>query len=318
MNAYLILAHSQPEQLARLVNAITNKHADIYIHIDKSIDIEKFKLPFSETKNVYFIGKRRTVTWMGYSTVVATLDLMKAASSKKYKYYNLISGADYPIKSNNYINDYLENSSNELINFWKLSDRKSWLSKIEYYYHVDLMPLRGPEHRPRIHGYYWTLLHRIKKHFPKRIFLADLEPYGGAPWWSLTHECVQYILDYVSKNRKYCNYFKYTLCPDDMFFQTIVLNSEFASNAMNFEQYTEWSNQTDRKTKDEEKQMIAEDSFNLRYIDWSGEITGEREIPATLDDRDFVKLKESHCLFARKFDTTTSARLLDQIDDKLR
>lgn len=318
MHAYLILAHSQPKHLARLINAISNESVDIYIHVDKSADIDRFKQYAPSSNNVYFVENRQTVTWMGFSTVVATLDLMEIASRKEYKYYNLISGADYPIKSNEYIMDCLDNSDLQLINYWKLSDRKSWLPKIEYYYHVDYMPIRGPEHKRYIHGYYWKLHHRFRKYMPKRKFIPGIESYGGAPWWSLTHDCVKYILDYVTKNKEYNNYFKYTLCPDDMFFQTIILNSGFATSSIHFQEYNEWSSTTPREVKDAENKMLPEDSFNYRYIDWSGEITGDREKPALLDNRDFKKLQASHCLFARKFDENASADLLDRIDKELR
>ena len=319
MNAYLILAHSQPQQLGRLINAIDHETVDIYVHVDKSADLEKFITAVKAKSNVFFIEKRKTVTWMGYSTVVATLELLKvASSSRRYEYYSLISGADYPVKSNDYIAEYLQQSSEQLLSFWKLDDRRSWLHKIERYHHVDLMPIRGPEHKPYLHGYYWKLHHRCAKFIPKRKFVAGMEPYGGSPWWSLTHDCVLYVLDFVSKNEKFCNFFKYTLCPDDMFFQTVILNSPFADSSKNFTQYTEWSEQTAWKDKISETAMLPEDSFNLRYIDWSGEVDGNREIPALLDDRDFKKIVDSHCLFARKFDKNVSRCLLNRIDSEIR
>ena len=71
------------------------------------------------------------------------------------------------------------------------------------------------------------------------------------------------------------------------------------------------------KTLREVEMMLPEDSFNFRYIDWSGESTGARETPALLDERDWGALVTTPCHFARKFDPVRSARLLDRIDAEL-
>jgi len=66
-----------------------------------------------------------------------------------------------------------------------------------------------------------------------------------------------------------------------------------------------------------EADMLPEETFNYRYVDWSGEVTGERERPAVLDERDWEKIKSSKCHFARKFDPRRSAKLLDMIDREI-
>jgi hypothetical protein len=41
--------------------------------------------------------------------------------------------------------------------------------------------------------------------------------------------------------------------------------------------------------------ILPEETLNYRYVDWSGEVTGERERPAILDERDWEKIKSSKC-----------------------
>ena len=41
--AILILAHKNPHQLARLITCFNDCRYDIYIHIDKKVDISPFK-----------------------------------------------------------------------------------------------------------------------------------------------------------------------------------------------------------------------------------------------------------------------------------
>jgi hypothetical protein len=74
--------------------------------------------------------------------------------------------------------------------------------------------------------------------------------------------------------------------PDETFFQTVLMNSPY-------------------------KNRISYD--NLRYITWP---PGSRH-PMTLDRRDFDTFMDSNKLFARKFDTTVDADVLDMIDREI-
>ena len=70
------------------------------------------------TSNVYIVEDRVSVNWSGFSVVEATLKLMNMVrdTNKKYDYISLISGQDYPIKSNEYIETYFtENQGKEFI-----------------------------------------------------------------------------------------------------------------------------------------------------------------------------------------------------------
>ena len=138
--------------------------------------------------------------------------------------------------------------------------------------------------------------------------------YGGSHWWSLSSGCVAYILRFVQDNPKFISFYRNTHCPSEMFFQTIILNSEWARRVQNFDAYLEWRSAISDEDKLREDTMLAEDSFNLRYIDWSG---GKRELPAILDETDWQIIKNSSNLFARKFHPKRSAKLLDLIDEEL-
>ena len=143
-------------------------------------------------------------------------------------------------------------------------------------------------------------------------------PYGGSHWWSLSHDAVSYVLRYVRERPGFARFYRNTHCPSEMFFQTILLNSDLASRVKNYERYNQWSATTTREDKSREDLMIPEDSFNLRYMDWSIERTGGLGRPAVLTEVDFERLKESEGFFARKFDEQKSAALLTMIDELLR
>jgi hypothetical protein len=125
-----------------------------------------------------------------------------------------------------------------------------------------------------------------------------------------------YVLGRIVEQPELARFYRFTERPDEMFFQTIIMNSPFAPRAANYERYRRWSAETPIEEKTDESR-IPEGSFNLRYIDWSGPYRGERGYPYILDDRDFESLRASACLFARKFHTERSATVLDRIDSEL-
>lgn len=330
--AYLILAHHQPDLLARLVDRLLDSDAHVFLHVDRRARLAPFSEAIARTanpwlENLHLAVDRRRVSYFGFSTVEATLSLMQqAVGFGRFSYYSLLSGVDYPIKSRSYLRDVFENSETEYITYWKLEDRPSWKHKIEHYFLTDLVPIRDLR-RPRLRRFwkvgdflrfhYWKTFFRYRNRFPKRKFPFEyLVPYGGSQWWSLTHGCVRYVLDHVAEHPELVRFYRFTECPDELFFQTIIMNSPFATKAANYELYRKWSSETPAPEKTDDSRL-PEGSFNLRYIDWTGPYGGERGYPYILDERDLPRLHETECLFARKFDTDRSAGLLDRIDDEL-
>jgi hypothetical protein len=107
--------------------------------------------------------------------------------------------------------------------------------------------------------------------------------YGGSTYWSLSRACIEHVLDFTKQNKYVLNRFKYTLCPEEFYFQTIIINSGFAGNVIN---------------------------NNLRYIDWNYR-NGNR--PSVLDDSDYENILNSNAFFARKFEYPISLVLLKKI-----
>jgi hypothetical protein len=314
-HAYLILAHEQAPSVRRLVEALQHATARFYIHVDATSQ-EDFERQLSDRPDVHFLPRTR-VHWKGFSLVQATLNLMRRAQQDGFDYYTLISGCDYPIKSNDEIMRVLEASREQYLTFWRLEDRPSWQHKVQYHYPTDLIPMRH-SHRSLLRWAFWGSFRRLRYLFPKRTFPRDLVPFGGSQWWSLTGPCVDYILDFVDARRDVVDFFRTTESPDELFFHTIVLNSPFASTVHGADEYEEWRRRIGRPTRlsvvAEKLRMLPDDLFNLRYIDWSGETTGLREAPAVLVESDLPALLSSPCLIARKFHVDRSRGLLAQVD----
>ncbi len=87
---------------------------------------------------------------------------------------------------------------------------------------------------------------------------------------------------FVRRNPRFVRFFEHALLPDELFFQTIVMNSPLV-------------------------ETVVDD--HLRYIDWSVDPG-----PAVLRAADFDTLIASGSLLARKFDDTVDATILDLLD----
>lgn len=309
--AYLITAYHQPVHLRRLVEALQHERAYFFIHIDAKFRIDLFKEALADRTDVHFV-KSRKVNWMGFSQVESILELMKSAIADDFDYLSLLSGSDYPIKPTEDIMRFFENAREEFITFWRLEDRPSWFDKINYFYPIDLVPIKNYE-TAGFRRYWWGYYYKLRHYMPLRR-RPNFIPYGGSDWWSMSADCAKYVLDYIAKNPGYTAYYRYTHCPSEMFFHSIVLNSEYASRVRNYQEYNLWRKRRTGLDQD----MLPEDSFNFRYIDWSGEKNGNRECPAVLDERDFEALSQSPDLFARKFEESRSDKLIQMIDIHLR
>jgi hypothetical protein len=314
------MAHNQPEHLLRLVNALDCRGAAFYIHIDKKSDTTPFQALLANRENVHFVHERVGAKWMSFTLVEISLRLLRLAIMHGFDYCLLLSGVDYPIKSNDYLFSFFEKTDKEYIAFWRLEDRPSWQHKVQYYYFIDTIPIRDWSNNCEAvywRRFFWGRFFKYQKYMPKRKFLKEMVPYGGSQWWSLSYECATYILRSTEENISFKKFYRYTHSPDELFFQTIILNSDWARRVENYDAYEAWSAERARRSELKDSEMLPEDSFNYRYIDWSGEVSGDRERPAILDERDWEKISRSPCHFARKFDSQRSATLLDMIDQKI-
>ena len=292
--AYLILAHEDPAQLARLVNALYTPNSYFFIHVDRKVAQPPFSDSLSSLPNVMFLQRRVRVFWAGFSMVRATLLLMQEAVAHPvaFKYYVMLSGVDYPIKSNAYIHDFLSNAHQEFISHHVIPDTegqpydRGGLDRITYYYFQD-STLTNTRHNDNgsLRSWISRAFHYALRQIPiKRTYPMGLTPYGGRQYMMLTHGCTVYILNFVDQHPNFVRYHRFTHAPDEIILQTIVLNSPFRSNVVN-------------------------DSF--KYID-------SYELSYTLSLRDYDNLFTSSALFARKFRTNHSIELLSLIDRLLR
>lgn len=214
--------------------------------------------------------------------VDVTLRLLRAATKDPAKYYHLLSGADLPIKTMDEICEYLDTSSEEFIG---IVPNESWYSvrPVKYYHplHHNRWYRTSRALRAADRALEWTQrilqINRIRNRPQRRI-------YDGWQWFSITHPCARYIID---ESETIARTFRHTTCPDELFIQTILMDSPFRNGLHNALDLSQGSR---------------------RYIAW------QKGGPRILELSDLDKLLASDLLFARKFDSIKNLETARQLE----
>ena len=274
--ACLIITYTSAKQTRRIIDKLGNGKFDFYIHLDKKVNINTHRSLFN-IPGVYFIKNRIKVNWAGFTIVKASFNGIKeiVASGREYGFINLMSGQDYPVKSADDISDFLDKHiGKQLINTRDFDQWTEAKLRVNRYHLTDIV----------FKGKYW-LERALNRVYRDRKTPAGLKFYGSnSTFWSLSPECAMYVTNKVESNRGLYYFYKYTWGSDEFVFQTMIMNSKFASQV------------TDN---------------NYRYTDWSG---GGAH-PKTLLTEDFHKIMESDAIFGRKFNINADSLVMDMIDE---
>lgn len=284
--AILIQCHKNPDQINMLLDALNNPNLDIFIHVDKK---SKITSEIKKNKMIHILPDeyRVDVGWATFSQVEATLNLMKyAAEYGEYGHFMLCSGQDYPLASAERIFTFLNEKSNaNFVQLWSSKNagenRNNYDKRTEIYYPTIvlgkaffkrvakriLVELTGGYNRT------WKLL--------KRKQLKNIDFYFGSQWICISKEFEKWIEDYLQKNPEYIKFYKHTNCPDESFFQTLLMNSPYKKTRCDY----------------------------LHYIDWS--LGGNS--PKNLDESDIAVMLESGKMMARKFEDISVIRILEKM-----
>lgn len=273
---YGIITHKNSSILRNTISLLY-RYNNIILHIDKKVNIDNF----NEYKNkVDILGsdERIDVQWGTYSQIQCTLNIIKSAMKYKFDYLCILSGDDMPLKSSKEIKSFFyENRGKEFIGIDKGIKYKSLENRVKYK-HKNY-------HYKKDKNMFEKILVKIQKELSlqKRNDKFNLLPslYKGPNWFCITHEFCKYLLEYLKENKWYEEAFENSLCGDEVFFQTIIMNSDFKDKIYEFND-------------------VDDNHMALRYIDWN---TGP-DFPRILDESDFDRIKEEEnkdCIFARKF-----------------
>ena len=298
---YLILAHKNPLQLGRMIERLDDGASKFFIHLDAKTPIEPFAACF-EGAHIRFIEPRERCVWGDFSIVQATIRLMEAASEEQ-GIFILMSGQDYPIQSQGYINDFLErNKDFDFIEIEPLEEKwkpKMVKDKLEHY-HILHSEERGnsncyaPFRHCSVFQKLRTLMHLLKgrlsqKNFrllcslPKRVAPFERQ-YAGSQFWAFSERTFYAVLHYIREHKAALEgYYKYTSSPDEVYFHSVLMH------------------------------LVAKDS-TIKLKDPITYVNYFRKNNVFITE-DFDKLTSAKGkLFARKFDTDIDIEILNKLD----
>ena len=200
--------------------------------------------------------------------------MLKASAPEHYRYYHLLSGADFPLKSQDEIHAFFDTHvGKEFLEFDTLTEKvPSQVRERISLYHVFR------ESKCSLAEPFDMILTRLQRLLGiNRLKNTGIQVQKGPNWFSITDTFAQYVL---SKEDWIIKHFQHSVCADEVFLQTLAVNSAFAEQI-----YDPFC-----------KKDIP---GNLRYVDWE---RGNGNNPYTFKEEDRERLEKIPHLFARKFD----------------
>ena len=272
--AYIVSAYKLPAQLERLLRRLDGPGVSFAVHVDRKTPRTTWDEMVARCRDldVTWLPRHRS-QWGGFGHVRATLKGIDhvVGSEVPFDYAILLTGQDYPLRP-----------PAEIARFLGEMDGRSYMRHVA----LPWEPWGSRGGLDRIEDWHVITYRRLHLALPLRRRLPDgLEPYGGSAYWCLSSTLVHFVHGFLSENPDYVRFFQHVFVPDELFFQTIIMNSELRDTVEN---------------------------DDLRYLDWSRE-----PAPAILTVADLRTLVAAPQLFARKFDETVDAEILDALDRHL-
>lgn len=226
------------------------------------------------------------------------MNLLQAAidwPAQKFDYIFMLSGFDYPLWSTNRITAFLEQNKGKN-HLWAMAAETT-------YYLRDLQREIRPDFEIRCLGNFCNralraaskkILKALRIKRPKRLKIADSEwmVYKGSDYFCVSLELAKYVVTMYHSHNAIKKYFKHTFAPSECVIHTIAFNSPFANSCT--------------QIPGEYKGLAS--LTPLHYIDGCH--------IKVLKEEDFAKLIASGKMFARKFRTGISERLIGLLDSK--
>jgi hypothetical protein len=283
--AYIILCHKNPEQINLLIDSLTNESVAFFLHVDQKSNIEA---DIIHRNDIHFVEKPIDVQWGHYSQIECILKCFSLIKEHgDYNYIHILSGQDLPLASNEVILDFFKgNEGKEFVKYLQLPNAaETWgcYERVSVYYPRFL--ISRTRRMTAIRMRYIKLIMSVP-FLQRRLSALPNGLYKGSNWMSITGGCMEYILDFTKSSPEYVRFFRNTLCGDEIFFHTIILNSVYKMHVLN-----------------EIK----------RYTDWE---TGP-DYPRTLtiEDYDRITQRGTECFWGRKFDLDIDRTIVQELLD---
>jgi hypothetical protein len=270
----LVMAHSHEELLLKLLASLQHQQVLVFVHIDKKSQALFEKL--SKQPGIHLVQNRVNVQWAHISQVEAVFTSYKEikAAGHEAGHWIVISGQDYPVQA-----------IDKLVHFLSLQPTKSFISS------SPLSKEGWPAARKRYRYHYYIPMEKFWRGVMmltgiRRKFPLGLQPYGGSQWINLAGKHMDHIVDYCNRNSELMKFMKTARFPEEMLFQSILMNSEYKNDCIN---------------------------NDLRFVKWEE----GKSNPEILTEQYYEAIGQAkEKFFARKFDLSRSAKLIGLLEEQ--
>lgn len=286
---FIVLAHTAPEQVGRLISTLTEPGSSVILHVDSHVDDAPFRRAAGRPAGgeVRFNPRRFHSGWGQYGLVDATVTSLELAlEAFDFSHVILLSGLDYPITSAHAREEFFLAAGDKSYVSWSGGEPGAEVDRSRnerWYWNGDMHRLRT--------RYYWVAGRSIPMPNKWLPFIPaarppkGLTPYQGSQWWNLHRTAAEYCVRYLRENPKLVRFFRHTLIPDEFVFQMALLNSSLGDSVVN---------------------------EDLRFMSW---VVDHPKLLGPSDlDTVFLPSKK---LFARKFDERETPGILDLLDQRI-
>ncbi len=221
--AYILLCHKDHAAIAAQADRLTAAGDAVCIHFDsraKTADFEALKDALAQNPNVAFAAKRVKCGWGEWSLVAATLSAVRTARETfmDATHFYLLSGDCMPVKSAEYIHDYLDARDMDIIESYDFFE-SDWIKTGFREERLIYRHLFNERTQPK---QYYASIRAQRALGMKRAVPPDLRMMIGSQWWCLRRGSVDAILAFLKGRKDIERFFKTTWIPDESFFQTLI------------------------------------------------------------------------------------------------
>lgn len=264
-HAYLIIAHNEFEVFKLLISMLDDERNDIYVHIDKKV--RTMPNLSTDKSRLHILDKRIDVRWGHVSQIETELLLFETAlANGPYSYYHLISGTHLPLKTQDEIHDFFsgKDESNIFIALGKDIEYQEILKMRR----MNLF-LRNYSSKRKcvatLNQFLWKVFIRIQKVVGFELN-RGCDFLKASNWVSLTESAVRLLVD---RKTRILQKYRFSFCGDEYFIPSELNDSPLAKT--------------------------MENRNDILYVEMG------RSNPRTFNVSELESLKQTGCLFARKF-----------------
>lgn len=299
---WFVQSHRDPELILRLVRTLRRGARGPIVVRHDPFGCELDPAPFLDLPDVHFLpGTYRQIRADFSCQMQPYLDLIDWLDREKIHYDWLINttAQDYPVKPVPEIERDLEVATCDgFVRRWDvLSGEGPWSrrkARARYWHRYWLLPSSA---EPWLRRFRW-LTRILPLHFyldygayvgirRLRVPFDDrLRCHGGWAWWTLRHDVVRYLREFLATRPEVERHYRRTVAPEESMVQTIL------ATASRFD-------------------LVNDD---LRYVDYSRAVRGA---PRTLTIADFPRFTTGRYHLARKFDLAADRELIDRVDREI-